>query len=242
MAWDPDLKAQAVAEEWVRATFSNDPNVITPVLGMMMTSREAVVNYMTPLGLAHLMATDHHYGPGPWVSDQSRPEWNPTYYHKADAAGIGFDRTASGSNAVEQYAAEIGSRFASRDTIPDDHLLFFHHVDWNETLRSGRTLWNELVHRYSSGVEAARGMAALWNGVQGKIDNQRFNEIAAFLKIQADEAKWWRDASLVYFGTFSGMPLAADYEQPAQPLGFYQGLTSCPADATKPRCPAVYTP
>ncbi len=242
MAWDPDLKARAVAEEWIRATLSNDPNVIAPVLSMMMASREAVVSYMTPLGLAHLMATDHHYGPGPWVSDQARPEWNPTYYHKADATGIGFDRTATGSNAIAQYAADARARFESRDTIADEHLLFFHRVGWNETLSSGRTLWSELVHRYSSGVAAARDMATLWNAVRGKLDEQRFGEVAAFLEIQADEAKWWRDASLAYFGGFSGMPVPADYEQPAEPLGFYQGLTACPADATKPRCPAVYTP
>ena len=242
MAWDPDLKAQPLAEEWIRETFSNDPDVVATVSSIMLASREAVVNYMTPLGLAHLMATGHHYGPGPWVNDQSRPEWNPTYYHKADSTGIGFDRTPTGSNAVEQYSAEVGSAFASRDTIADEHLLFFHHVGWNERLSSGRTLWDELVHRYSSGVEQARAMAALWDQLQGKIDAQRFGEIAAFLKIQADEAKWWRDASLAYFGTFSRMPVPSDYEQPAQPLGFYQGLAGCPADAAKPRCPAVYTP
>jgi alpha-glucuronidase len=241
MAWDPEISAQQVADEWVRETFSNDPNVVGPVTSMMMQSREALVNYMTPLGLAHQMATGHHYGPGPWVSDQSRPEWNPVYYAKADAQGIGFDRTATGSDAVAQYAAPVGAMFADRAKIPDDFLLFFHHVGWNETLSSGRSLWNELVNRYSSGVSTARALGMSWSSVQGKIDEQRFGEIAGFLKIQADEARWWRDASLDYFGTFSGLPVPPEYEQPLHPLDFYQGLT-CPADVTKARCPEVYTP
>jgi alpha-glucuronidase len=187
------------------------------------------------------MATGHHYGPGPWVSDQSRPEWNPTYYHKADAQGIGFDRTASGSDAVAQYAPAVGDRFANRASIPDDYLLFFHHVGWNETLSSGRSLWNELVDRYSTGVSTARALGLSWSSVQGKIDDQRFGEIAGFLKIQADEARWWRDASLDYFGTFSGLPVPAEYEPPLHALDFYQALR-CPADVTKARCPDVYTP
>jgi alpha-glucuronidase len=240
MAWEPALGAQQVAEEWVRETFSNDPNVIEPVTGMMMGSREALVSYMTPLGLAHQMATGHHYGPGPWVSDLKRPEWNPTYYHHADASGIGFDRTASGSNAVAQYAPEVGKRFANRATIPLEHLLFFHHVGWSEPLSSGRTLWQELVDRYSTGVEQARALGTTWQTLQGRLDEQRFTEIAGFLKIQADEAQWWRDASLAYFGSISGLPLPPGYEPIAHPLSFYQGLT-CPADRTRPRCPEIYT-
>ena len=241
LAWDPEASSREIAEEWVRATFSNDPDVVGRVTGMMMESRQAVVNYMTPLGLVHQMATHHHYGPGPWVSDQRRSEWNPTYYAKADAQGIGFDRTASGSNAVSQYASQVRDTFGSRATVPDDDLLFFHHVGWSEKLRSGRTLWNELVDRYSAGVAAARALGATWATLQGKIDEQRFHEVAAFLKIQADEARWWRDASLDYFGTFSGMPIPPGYEPPLHPLEFYRAL-KCPADATKPRCPEVYTP
>jgi len=240
MAWDPDLSSQQIAEEWIRQTLSNDPSVIAPVSEMMMGSREAVVNYMTPLGLAHQMATNHHYGPGPWVSDQTRPEWNPTYYHRADAAGIGFDRTASGSNAVAQYNPAVGNLFADRATTPDDLLLFFHHVGWNDTLSSGRTLWNELVDRYSKGVATARAMRTTWAGIEGKLDEQRYGEIAGFLKIQADEAVWWRDASLQYFRSFAGLEIPPEYEQPAHPLEFYRALT-CPVDVTKPRCPEIYS-
>jgi alpha-glucuronidase len=186
------------------------------------------------------MATGHHYGPGPWVSDLKRPEWNPAYYHRADAGGIGFDRTATGSNAVAQYAPEIGKLFASRQTIPDEHLLFFHRVGWQERLRSGRTLWQELVERYSTGVAQARELGSTWQTVRGLIDEQRFAEIASSLKIQADEAQWWRDASLAYFGSVSGLPVPPPHEPPAHPLSFYEGLT-CPADVTRPRCPEIYT-
>jgi alpha-glucuronidase len=241
MAWDPELSAQQIAEEWIRQTLSNDPSVIAPVSQMMMGSREAVVNYMTPLGLVHLMGTHHHYGPAPWVSELTRPEWNPTYYHRAVSAGIGFDRTASGSNAVAQYNPAVGKRFAERATTPDELLLFFHHVGWNETLRSGRTLWNELVERYSAGVAAVRTMRTTWAGLHGKLDEQRYSEIAAFLKIQADEAQWWRDASLQYFRSFAGLEIPPEYEQPAHPLEFYRALT-CPADVTRPRCPEIASP
>src|SRR5690606_41675084 len=111
--------------EWVRQTLSNDPAVVEPVTDLMMMSHQALVDYMTPLGLVHIMATDHHYGPGPWVSDLGRAEWNPTYYHRADAEGIGFDRTSSGSNAVEQYFAPVRDQYQSRDRVPESLLRFF---------------------------------------------------------------------------------------------------------------------
>jgi alpha-glucuronidase len=241
LAWDPEASSRGIAEEWVRQTFSNDPDVVGPVTGMMMGSRQALVDYMTPLGLVHQMATHHHYGPGPWVTDLQRADWNPTYYAKADAQGIGFDRTASGSDAVSQYASQVRDTFGSRATVPDELLLFFHHVGWQEKMRSGRTLWNELVDRYSSGVRAARDLGTTWATLQGKIDEQRFDEVAGFLKIQADEARWWRDASLEYFGSISGLPIPPGYEPPLHPLEFYRAL-KCPADATKPRCPEVSAP
>jgi alpha-glucuronidase len=240
MAWDPDLSATAVAEEWVRQTLSNDPLVVGPVTTMMMDSHQALVNYMTPLGLAHIMASTHHYGPGPWVSDLDRPEWNPVYYHKADAQGLGFDRTAAGSNAVEQYFSEVGETFGDRSTVPDDFLLFFHHVGWSETLGSGRTLWEELVHRYSLGVDAVQTIRDAWASVEGRVDNGRFAEISDFLQIQHYEARWWRDACLTYFDTFADQGIPAGYAQPANSLSFYQGLT-CPQNRDKPRCPAIET-
>ena len=240
MAWNPDVSAGAVADEWIRQTLSNHPQVVSPVLEMMMKSHEAVVNYMTPLGLVHIMGTDHHYGPAPWVDNLGRNEWNPTYYHRADAQGIGFDRTASGSNAVEQYFAPIREVFANRDQVSDELLLFFHHVGWQETLSSGRTVWEEMVHRYSLGVDMVAEMRAAWDGVQAHIDAQRFKEIGDYLQIQHYEARWWRDACLQYFRQFANLEIPEGYAQPAQSLSFYQGL-NCPSDPTRPRCNAIYT-
>lgn len=242
LAWDPDLSAEEVAEEWVRQTLSNDPAVVAPVTEMMMGSREAVVNYMTPLGLAHIMASDHHYGPGPWVDNLSRAEWNPVYYHRADAQGIGFDRTASGSDAIGQYFDPVRQELGSRDTVPENLLLFFHHVGWQDSLESGRTLWDELVHRYSLGVDTVGEMRESWSTVEGRIDAQRFEEVSEFLEIQHYEARWWRDACLQYFRQFANLQISADYAQPANQLSFYQGLNCAGAlTSSKPRCSPVYT-
>ena len=133
-------------------TFTNAPEAVATIRTMMLQSREAVVNYMTPLGLAHIMATGHHYGPAPWVR-LSRADWSPTYYHKADSLGIGFDRTATGSNAVAQYAAPVRDRYGSLATVPDSLLLWFHHVPWTYRMHSGRTLWDEIAFRYNAGVD-----------------------------------------------------------------------------------------
>jgi alpha-glucuronidase len=180
---------------------------------------------MTPLGLAHLMATGHHYGPGPWVSDLARPEWNPVYYHRADRQGIGFDRTASGSDAVAQYAAPVAKRFADRRTVGDDYLLWFHHVGWDERMRSGRTLWGELVHRYDRGVARVADMQARWATLEPNIDAERFGEVTHFLATQKKEASWWRDASIAYFASVSGRPLPAGTPPPAHSLDYYKAIS-----------------
>jgi len=240
LAWDPDASSRELAAEWVRQTFSNDPLVVGPVADMLQMSRQALVDYMTPLGLVHIMATDHHYGPGPWVNDLDRDDWNPTYYHRADADGIGFDRTASGSNAIEQYFTPVRDMFSSRESVPEDFLLFFHRVSWQDTLASGRSVWEELVYRYSHGVDQVGVMRDTWAGVEQRIDAERFGEVAEFLQIQHWEARWWRDACLQYFGQVAGLALPSGYAEPANALGFYQGL-DCPADATKPRCDPIYS-
>jgi alpha-glucuronidase len=224
LAWDPARSAEAIAREWARMTWGNDPEVTEPVVAMMMRSRQAVVDYMAPLGLHHLMATGHHYGPGLWVDDLERPDWNPTYYHRADANGIGFDRTASGSNAVAQYAPPVAARFARLETVPDDYLLWFHHLSWDHRLRSGRTLWEELVARYSRGVAAVAAMRRTWAALEPRIDRERFEQVAAFLAIQEDEAAWWRDASIAYFQSVSRRPLPKGYARPAHDLGHYKSL------------------
>ncbi|HUQ45253.1 MAG TPA: alpha-glucuronidase family glycosyl hydrolase [Gemmatimonadaceae bacterium] len=237
MAWDPSLSSRGVAEEWVRITFSNDSTVVATVRGMMMSSREAVVNYMTPLGLAGLTAAANHYGPAPWIKD-GRPDWTPVYFHRADVAGLGFDRTREGSDALEQYAEPVRARYANRATVPDSLLLWFHHVGWRERLGTGRTLWEELAQRYNAGVDTVRAMQRAWNSVEGRIDDERFRQVQASLGIQEREARWWRDASLQYFQTLSRLPIPAQFERPARPLDFYMRLR-CPADPRRPRCDAV---
>jgi len=237
LAWDHDLSSSTIADEWIRMTLTNAPRAVATLRSMMLTSREAVVSYMTPLGLAHIMATGHHYGPGPWA-DAGRPDWMPSYYHRADSLGLGFDRTASGSNAVAQYSQPVRDRYASRTTVPDSVLLWFHHVRWTERLSSGRTLWDELVHRYSAGVDSVRAVQRAWRSVRAAVDAERFAEVDSFLSIQAREARWWRDAALSYFQTFSRLPIPAGYEQPEHPLAYYEQL-QCPPDPRKPRCPGI---
>jgi alpha-glucuronidase len=224
LAWNPDLMPAEIAGEWARQTFTANPAFVTPVIAMMMGSRQAVVDYMTPMGLAHLMATGHHHGPGPWVGDLARPEWNPTYYHRADRDGIGFDRTRTGSNAVAQYAAPVAKRFADRRTVGDDFLLWFHHVPWDERQLSGRTLWAELVSRYDRGVASVEGMQRQWATLAPMIDAERADQIASFLVIQKEEAIWWRDASLAYFGSVSGRKLPPGVRPPAHDLQTYEAI------------------
>jgi alpha-glucuronidase len=223
MAWDMNLTPEQIAREWLGMTFTNDPAFIHAVVPMMIASREAVVNYMTPLGLHHMMATGHHYGPGPWVDDLPRPEQNPVYFHRADAMGLGFDRTPSGSDATSQYAAPIAKLFAGPD-IPDRYLLWFHHVAWDHKMKSGRTLWDELVLHYDDGVASVGQMRRTWNAMKPYVDAERWSQTAAFLVIQEKEAKWWRDACLAYFETFSHMPMPAGHAAPPHDLAYYKAV------------------
>ncbi|WP_421567069.1 alpha-glucuronidase family glycosyl hydrolase [Stenotrophomonas sp. PD6] len=162
LAWNPSQSARDIAADWAAMTFSPDPKVVQPIVGMMMASREAAVNYMTPLGLHHLMARGHHYGPGPWVDGGPRADWTSVYYHRADRNGIGFDRTAQGSNAVAQYAPEVAAVYGDLSKVPEPLLLWFHHVPWDHRMASGRPLWDELIGRYSQGVRDVQAMQATW--------------------------------------------------------------------------------
>ncbi|MET0289567.1 MAG: alpha-glucuronidase family glycosyl hydrolase [Pseudoxanthomonas sp.] len=225
MAWNPTADARQVADDWVRMTFSNDAQVLAPVVSMMMRSREAVVDYMTPLGLAHLMGRGHHYGPAPWDAGSERPDWDPVYYHRADAHGIGFDRTASGSDAVAQYAAPLGRAFGDLQRVPEQYLLWFHHVPWEYRLRSGKTLWTALVQHYRRGVDEVGAMRATWASLSGDIDPQRHREVAAFLAIQQREAQWWRDACVAYFQSINQLPLPPGEAPPPHPLAYYRALS-----------------
>jgi alpha-glucuronidase len=224
LAWDPGSDPRAIAEDWVRMTFSNEPTVVTTVVDMMMGSRETVVSYMTPLGLAHIMASGHHYGPAPWLGEGSPTEWTSAYYHRADASGIGFDRTVTGSNAVAQYADPVAATFADPARTPVQLLLWFHHLSWDYRLPAGRTLWEELISRYDQGVAAVAAMRAQWASLAGHIDPERYGEVSAFLAIQEREARWWRDACIAYFQSVSGRALPAGAAPPAHPLSYYQAL------------------
>jgi alpha-glucuronidase len=225
LAWNPFASARDIASEWVRMTWSNDPAVAGPIVDMMMGSREAAVDYMTPLGLAHLMGTGHHYGPAPWISDLKRPEWNPAYYHRAEADGIGFDRGPKGSNAVAQYAPRVAARLSDPRKTPENLLLWFHHLPWDYRMRSGDTLWNELVHHYDHGVQVVSQMRRAWAALQGRVDDERFAQVSAFLAIQEQEAQWWRDACVAYFQSVSRRPLPPGAAVPAHPLEYYKSLT-----------------
>ena len=224
LAWNHELTSEQIADEWIRITFSNDVSIINPIKEIMMQSRENVVNYMTPLGLAHQMGWDHHYGPAPWDSHRGRPEWTPVYYNRADSTGIGFDRTGTGSDAVNQYHKPVADEFASLKTCPDKFLLWFHHVNWNYKMRSGRTLWNELCYHYYEGVDSARSIQKTWNTLKGKIDEEEFNHVRMLLKIQVNEAVWWRNACVLYFQTFSKQLIPAGYEKPDKTLEYYKSL------------------
>ncbi len=225
MAWDTDLTAEAVAREWAAQTFSPDPRVVAPIVAMMMGSREAAVDYMTPLGLAHIMGTGHHYGPAPWVSELARPEWNPVYYHKADRQGIGFDRTRTGSNATGQYAPALAKLLDNPKTTPERELLWFHHLPWDYRLQSGETLWDGLIHHYDRGVETVAAMQRDWAKLKPQVDAERFAQVETFLAIQHREAQWWRDACIAYFQSASGRPLPAGSAAPAHPLDWYKALS-----------------
>jgi alpha-glucuronidase len=224
LAWNPASSAEDIARDWVRMTFTNDATFVARVVDMMMKSRQAVVDYMTPLGLHHLMAEGHHYGPQPWFAGGARADWTPVYFHRADARGIGFDRSAGGSNAVAQYFGPVAKRFGNLKTVPDDYLLWFHHAPWDHRMQSGRTLWDELVYRYTRGVDNVREMRKVWDELAPLVDGERHGQIAAFLRIQEQEATWWRDACIAYFQSVAQRPLPAGYPPPQHSLDYYKAL------------------
>jgi alpha-glucuronidase len=201
----------------------------------MMGSREMTVKYMTPLGLHHIMGYDHHYGPGPWVANKPREDWTSVYYHRADSLGVGYDRTRSGSNALEQYRPEVESQFASLEKCPENLLLWFHHVPWNFKLKSGNTLWDELCYQYYEGTDGVRKMKDDWQRVRSQLDEERFQQVDAFLSIQLQEATLWRDACVLYFQTFSKMPIPASLPKPKKTLEEYKALSFPYAPGIKPK-------
>ena len=206
LAWDPFLKSERIAREWLRQTFTLDKGFVEPMQRVMMESREACVNYMMPLGLHHIFSFDHHYGPEPDGFKAEYPiEWCPVYYHKADAKGIGFDRSSTGSDAVSQYREPLNKIYNDLESCPEEYLLWFHHVPWNYQMKSGLTLWQEMQEKYNSGVRDVERFCLIWDNMKPYFQNdmQRWNEVKARMDHQLENARKWRDVCLNYFGSFA---------------------------------------
>ena len=227
LAWNPSLTSEQIAKEWLAQTFSLGSAVAnsqlsvlnSQLLKMMLDSREACVSYMMPLGIHHIFAGTHHYGPEPWYAPRGlRADWTPPYYHKADSIGLGFDRTLTGSANVKQYPDNLCRLYNDINTCPENLLAWFHHVPWDHKMKSGRTFWDELCHKYDEGVHETRRFLAIWDAMQPYIDAQRFEEVQRKLRIQARDSEWWRDACLLYFQTFSKRPIPSDVEHPVHNL------------------------
>jgi alpha-glucuronidase len=234
LAWNNTLSSSQIADEWIKQTFAPKQttpeysnkwqlNFLVPVKQMMMQSREAAVNYSMPLGLHHLFAGEHHYGPGPWYAPKGvRVDWTPPYYHQADTNGIGFDRTSKGSNAVSQYHEPLRSQFENVKTCPEIYLLWFHHLPWDYKMKSGRKLWDELCHHYDKGLQQVRQFQITWDKVQPYVDAQRFTEVQSKLRRQCRDAQFWKDGCILYFQQFSRRPIPFDIERPINDLEYYE--------------------
>jgi alpha-glucuronidase len=234
LAWNDTLKSEQIADEWIKLTFYGDSsqksgeadyagdwtkNLLLPVKQMMLDSREAAVNFMTPLGLHHIMSANGHYGPGPWWAPKGiRPDWTPPYYHRASTNGIGFDRTTKGSDAVSQYHEPLSSEFNNIATCPEKFLLWFHHLPWDYKVKSGRSLWDELCYHYAKGVHEVREFQMIWDKAGSFVDSTRFMEVQRKLREQEMNAVLWKDACLLYFQQFSHMPIPYDIERPVNNL------------------------
>lgn len=229
LAWNPQLSSEEIIDEWMPMTLNypeNTPKEVTDGLKkMMLDSREAVVDYMMPLGLHHLFAFGHHYGPEPWCDIKGgRPDWMPPYYHRADSAGLGFNRSSSGSNAVAQYPAQLAKKLDDINTCPEEFILWFHHVPWDFKMKSGATLWQELCNRYQSGVESVETMQRQWTAAKPYIDPELWNDVNERLMTQARDANWWREGCLLYFQQFSGMPIPDNVTPPVHTLDQLKGI------------------
>jgi alpha-glucuronidase len=221
LAWNPQRTAEEIADDWIKMTFNHDKDFINAIREMMILSRETAVKIRGALGLNHIMNFATHYGPGPWYKDN---HWDARDYHKADTYGLGVDRTATGSNVVAQYAPELSKLFSDPKTCPQKYLLYFNHVAWGYIMPSGRTLWDELVHQYFKGTDEVTQMRRIWDTMEGKVDAQCFNHVKQLLKAQEDEAIWWRDGSVLYFQTFSKLPIPADLPKPEHELNYYKRI------------------
>ncbi|MDO4823926.1 MAG: alpha-glucuronidase [Bacteroidales bacterium] len=208
LAWNPTYSPEMLANEWLQLTYSRAPNFVEPMTKLLCETHEAVVNYMMPLGLHHIFAGNHHYGPEPWYAPKGvRIDWTPPYYHKADSVGLGFDRTATGSNNLAQYPEAIRAKYDKAT----EYILYFHHVKWAD-------VWPLLCEKYDTGVRQAEGFAETWRTMKEFVDTERFeNQLAKFDR-QAKDAWWWRDACLLYFQEFSKLPFPQGSPAPRHKL------------------------
>ncbi len=206
LAWNPELSAATIADEWTRMTFTNEEKTAATIRGMMMSSRETFVSYTMPLGLHHLIGGDH-YAPMPWNDRAPRPDWTAVYYHQASAEGIGYDRTKRGDRAVEQYYPPVCDTFDDIKRCPEKYLLWFHRCAWDYQMKSGKILWDELCAKYQQGAEQAVALQTTWKSLAGVIDARRHQEVADRLAIQSADAAKWRDQILEYFAGFSKKPI-----------------------------------
>jgi alpha-glucuronidase len=221
LAWNHRLAAEKIADEWVRMSLCQNDHVVRRIAGMMMGSREACVNYMTPLGLHHIMKDSTHYGPDPGQTKPEQPDsgqiklegpgWTSVYHHRADSAGLGFDRRPSGSNAVGQYFRPVAKRFGNIDKCPEKFLLWFHHAPWGRNMKSGLTLWDELCRKYAQGVAYVDTMTAAWAGFEADLDQEVFLHVKGKLEQQKQDAKTWQETCLGYFKLFSKREIQAEY-------------------------------
>ena len=215
MAWNDAIAPQQIADEWLKMTYTTNKAFVEPMTDVLMESREAVVRYMMPLGLHHIFAGGHHYGPEPWCDPRGwREDWKPKYYHKADKAGLGFDRTMAGSQNVRQYPDALFNIYNKVETCPEQLLLWFHHVPWTHKMHNGETLWEALCHTYDQGVRQAEAFARVWEQMKPYVDAERYEAQKLNFDRQARDAWWWRDACLLYFQQFSGMKLPLDCPAP----------------------------
>lgn len=216
LAWDYNQDPWEIAKDWIGMTFSNEKNVKKKILKIMKLSEEAGVNYREPLGLTHIGAASH-YGPAPWSGRSKR-------FHRVSKTGIGFDRSANGSNAVSQYYEPLASKFNNFNSVPEDLLLWFHHVPWDFKMKSGKSLWEELVESYYLGVEQVREIQKLWNSLSEKIDKETFKKVQGLLEIQLRDAIVWRNSCILYFQTFSKKEISKKFEKPEKDLEYYKKL------------------
>lgn len=217
LAWDHTLSSEAIAGEWVNMTLTREPRAIARITNLMLKSREIYVSYNTPLGLSRPWS-GVHFAPEPWQDRSARPDWTAVYYHRADSLGLGFDRTATGSNALAQYRPGVRQRWENPDTCPLPYLLWFHHVPWTKKVSTGRTLWDELCTRFYTGADSVGWMQREWAQVKGAIDPAIHADVAARLVTQQREAIWWRDAWVLYLQPFARQPVPVPFKKPTRTL------------------------